>query len=137
MAEALSSHKAVILSSDTFLIALNCAGLNKSNLSILFHTVFEFSSEEHALTHLFACLYFLWQARIKEKGKVRVVSKGEMQEWTDLKGAITYSRGDRSMLCGKGMHHAEAALPRWSLKSAPCRDWTLKLTANVLFGFFF
>lgn len=120
MAEGLGSHKAAILSSDTLLIALSCAGLNKSTLSIVFHTGFEFSSEGHALIHLFACLYFPWQVRKKERGKVRVTFNEAMLEWTDLKGAITHSRRNVSMLCGKGMCHGEAALPRHSLKSARC-----------------
>lgn len=92
VAEGLSSHKAAILSSDPLSITLNCARLNKSNLSMVPCARFEFSSMGHALIHLFACLYFLWQGRSKEKWKVRVISNGEMLEWAHLKCAIMHTK---------------------------------------------
>jgi len=74
--------------------------------------------------------------RINEKGKVRVISNGEMLEWTDLKGVITHRRGNVSRLCGKGMYHRSSAklVPTISM---PCRDWTLELTADSSFLFLF
>ena len=70
--------------------------------------------------------------RIKGKGKVRVISNGEMLEWTDLKGVIAHRGGNVSRLCGKGIYHRSSAklLP---IISMPCRDWTLKLTADGSF----
>lgn len=67
MAQGLSSHTTVFLPSDAHLITLNGARLNKPSLSFAPHPGFEFSLEGHAPIHLFACLYFLWQVRIKEK----------------------------------------------------------------------
>ena len=74
--------------------------------------------------------------RIKEEGKVRVISNGEMLERTDLKGVITHRREHVSRLCGKGMYHRSSAklVPTISM---PCRDWTLKLKVNISFGFLF
>ena len=67
---------------------------------------------------------------------MRVISNGEMLEWTDLKGVITHRRGNVSRLCGKGMYHRSSAklVPTISM---PCRDWTLKLTADSSFLFHF